>query len=324
MLRPPLDGDRETARASRATNGTLPPVLATMVLAAGLGTRLRPLTEVCAKPLVPVGDRPILEHVLDKLRAAGVTRVVVNAHHRAGEVRDFIRKRSPHVVVSEESELLGTAGGLSRAADALGAGDVLVWNADTLADVDSGALVAAHTGAPAGAECAATLVVRSRERGQGNVGLDGTGRVVRLRQERIAEEARGGDFLGIHVVGSALRARLPERGCLVADLYIPALRGGALLRAFLHGGPFFDVGTVEGYLDANLAWLEATGIERWVAPGARVDSGVSLERTVVCAGASVLGSGTLERCVVWPGATAVTPLADAVVAAEHVVLSRRC
>ncbi len=296
-----------------------------MVLAAGLGTRLRPLTDLCAKALVPVGDRPALGHVLDRLAAAGLTRVVVNAHHRARDVRDFVRARGAVVEVSEERELLGTAGGLARAAGLLGAaGDALVWNADIVADVDPIALLAAHAAAP---RRAATLVVQPREAGQGSVGLDAAGRVVRLRGERIArigEESRGGEFLGIHVVGAALRAGLPARGCLVGDVYIPALRRGATLEAFVRESPFFDVGDLRSYLAANLAWLAARRLGRWVGPGGGVAPGVVLEQTLLGAGASVSGSGALDRCVVWPGATAVAPLSDAVVAPGCVVRLASC
>ncbi len=296
--------------------------LPAMVLAAGLGTRLRPLTDHCAKSLVPVGDRPALAHVLDRLAAAGVTRIVVNAHHRALEVRDFVAARGSGVGVSEERELLGTAGGLARAADLLGAaGDVLVWNADIVADVDPIALVAAHAAAPLRA---ATLVVQPREAGQGSVGLDAAGRIVRLRRERIADESRGGEFLGVHVIGAALRGRLPERGCLVGDVYIPALHQGATLEAFVWDRPFFDVGDLRSYLGANLAWLAARGLGSWASPGARVAPGVVVERTLLGRGASVSGAGALDRCVVWPGAAAVAPLSSAVVAPGCVVRLASC
>lgn len=289
-----------------------------MVLAAGLGTRLRPLTDLVAKPLVPVGDRPALTHVLDRLRHAGVRRLVVNAHHRADSVGDFLEATFPGVVVSREDDLLGTAGGVARAANELGAGGVLVWNADILADVDPAALVAAHqAGSARGA--AATLVVQPRPRGEGSVGLDRTGRVVRLRQESVAEETSGGEFLGIHVLGEGLRARLPAHGCLVGDVYIPAMVEGAALRTVLHRSAFFDVGTLRAYLDANLAWLARRGVACWVGPTARVAAGVALQGVVVGEGASVTGGGSLERCVVWPGAVADAPLVDAIVAGERVV-----
>jgi len=272
-----------------------------MILAAGLGTRLRPLTEDRAKALVPVGDRPALAHVLDRLHAAGISRAVVNAHHHVEQLRAFaLGQVGVDVALSEEADLLGTAGGIAHARSLLGEGDVLLWNADILADVDVPGLLAAHRDA-------ATLLVRPLERGQGSVGFDETGRVVRLRKESFAVEARGGQFLGIHVLGQALRARLPARGGLIEDVYLPALARGEVLRAHLFEGLWHDIGTMESYLDANMAWLAARGLERWIGAGARVADGVVLERVVVGAGASVTGRGALRRCVVWPGANAVAP-----------------
>jgi mannose-1-phosphate guanylyltransferase len=286
-----------------------------MVLAAGLGTRLRPLTDCRPKPLVPVGDRPALAHVLDRLRAAGVRRLVVNAHHRAADVAAFVRAQPGDVLVSDEVDLLGTAGGIAQAAEALGPGDVIVWNADILADIDVRALAAAHT--RAGAE--ATLVVQPLPAGAGKVGLDATGRVVRLRGERVAEEASGAEFLGVHALGASLRALLPPRGCIVGDVYIPALRRGALLRAFLHTDGFWDIGSLPTYLAANVAWLASRGVSAWTGERSGVDPQVVLEDTVVGDGAILRGAGRVERCVVWPGERANAPLADAVVAGGRVV-----
>jgi mannose-1-phosphate guanylyltransferase len=330
-----------------------------MVLCAGLGTRLRPLSEMRAKALVPVGDRAALAHVLERLAKAGVERVAVNVHHRADEMRTWLAANAPRAGVSEEAELLGTAGGVARARSLLGAaGGVLVWNGDILADIDVRALLAAASASASASESAsasasnsasssasssasasasasasssasasasaspdteALLVVRPLPRGEGNVGVDDEGRVVRLRQERIASEARGGEFLGVHWLGERLRAALPERGCLVGDVYIPAMRRGVLLRAFTHERTFFDVGSPRGYLDANLAWLASRGVDRWVGEGARVEEGVALGRVVVGAGAVVEGRGAVDRCVVWPASRARAPLAHAVVAGDRVV-----
>jgi mannose-1-phosphate guanylyltransferase len=280
-----------------------------MVLAAGLGTRLRPLTDVCAKALVPVGDRPMLAHALEKLREARVTRVIVNAHHRAQQIRDFVRSYAVGVSVSEEPELLGTAGALARAAPMIGAGDVLVWNSDILADVELQALADAH--ALGGAE--AMLVVQPLARGEGSVGLDERGHVVRLRGESFAREVRGGEFLGIHILGAALRAKLPERGCLVGDVYIPALARGATIGTLCCKSRWYDIGMLTSYLDANLGWLTARNVASWVAAGARVAAEVTLDHAIVGEGAIVAGSGALARCVVWPGAHAIAPMVGAVV-----------
>jgi mannose-1-phosphate guanylyltransferase len=291
-----------------------------MVLAAGLGSRLRPLTALLPKPLVPVGDRPALAHALDRLAAAGLRRVVVNAHHGAAAMRAFMGTR-PGVALSEEAELLGTAGGVAAAAALLGEGDLVVWNADILAGIDPVALIAAHAAGPARE---ATLVVQPREAGKGGVGLDRAGRVVRLRGERVAEEWQGAEFLGVHVLGAGLRGRLPPRGCLVGDVYIPAMHAGAKLQAYIWDAPFFDIGTVQSYLDANLAWLAARGEPHWAGPGTRVGAGVNLRDVVLGEGAVVTGRGALERCVVWPGASVEAPLCEAIVAPGHLVLARPC
>lgn len=284
----------------------------TMILCAGLGTRLRPLSDRRAKALMPIGDRPALAHVLEKVRPLGGS-VVVNAFHRAPDVVAYARE-SAGIDVSVEEELLGTAGGLARAADRLGPGDVLVWNGDIQADVDVRALLAAH-------RAEATLAVRfaGGKAGTGNVGVSEDGRIVRLRAESTgAGEVRGGEFAGIHVLGADLRKSLPSRGCLVGDVLLPALRRGAMVRAF-EIDAFRDIGTVDAYLDANLAWLAARGAPSWVGPGARVSSGVTLQASVVGAGAEVEGAGALDGCVVWPGARVRSPLVRVVVADGEIV-----
>lgn len=287
-------------------------VPATMILCAGLGTRLRPLTDWRAKPLVMVGDRPAVAQILDRVRAAGAARIVVNAHHRADDLRAFLPR---DVALSHEPALLGTAGGVANAAALLGDGDVVVWNGDILADVDLRALASTHR---SGARVA-TLVVRPRAAGEGNVGVDKLGRVVRLRQETTrAGEARGGEFLGIHQIGAQLRSAIPMHGDLVGDVYLPALRAGATLGVLDFSAPWWDIGTMASYVDANLAWLAGRGDDAWVASSACVAPAVTLCASIVGEGAFVEGEGALERCIVWPSARARAPLADAVIAPEGV------
>jgi mannose-1-phosphate guanylyltransferase len=283
----------------------------TMLLCAGMGTRLRPLSEWCAKAVMPVGDRPALAHMLEQARPAGGP-IVVNAHHRADDVREFLAAHAPDAALSFEPDLLGTAGGVAHASDELGPGDVLVWNGDILAEIEVRALLGAHQ-SPQPTSSQATLGVCPGTAGTGNVGVDASGRVVRLRKETtMAGEVSGGEFVGVHVLGVALRAGLPSRGCLVGDVYLPALRRGATLRAFAVPR-WREIGTVDGYLDANVAWVAGRG-GSWSAPDARVAPEVELVGCVVGAGAEVGGRGRLERCVVWPGARALAPVADIVIA----------
>ncbi|MBX3226938.1 MAG: NTP transferase domain-containing protein [Labilithrix sp.] len=269
-----------------------------MILCAGLGTRLRPLTEWLAKPMVPIGDRPAVAHVTARIRAAGVARVVVNVHHRPEDLRAWAARED--VAVSEEPELLGTAGGIAQARDLLGDGDVLVWNGDILATPDLAALFAAH-------RHAATLAVVPRPAREGNVGLDDEGRVVRLRGESFGAESSGADFTGIHVVSGSLRALLPPRGCVVGDVYLPALRRGERLDAFTTHGPFTDVGSLAAYAAANRAWLGAR--RSWAAPDAEIAAAID---------GSIVGAGAVVRAdaidaIVWPGAVVAAPVSRAIV-----------
>src|SRR5271155_1710278 len=116
-----------------------------MILAAGLGTRFRPLSDVTAKALAPVGDRPMLAHILESVRPFGGT-TVLNAHHHADQVRAFLEREDPNVRVSYEKDLLDTAGGVHQGLALLGdAPDaLLVWNGDALVDLDVQALRVAH------------------------------------------------------------------------------------------------------------------------------------------------------------------------------------
>jgi mannose-1-phosphate guanylyltransferase len=280
------------------------------LLAAGFGTRLRPLTEWLPKPLLPIGDRPAILHALQRVRPVA-SRIVANAHHRAADLRAFAAESASELVLSEEARILGTAGGLAHAAELLGEGDVLVWNGDIFADLDARRLVAAHEDAEAGA----TLAVRPLPVGEGNVGVDMQGRIVRLRAETVQPgEVVGGAFLGVHVVGERLRAKLPAEGCLVGDVYLPALRRGETLRAFeVTGGTWHDIGTLGDYQAACFAWLDATRGGSFVGPGATVRDGVTLRCCIVGAGATVEGAGELDRCIVWPGGRVIAPCSQRVV-----------
>ncbi|MCB1182241.1 phosphotransferase [bacterium] len=118
-----------------------------MVLAAGYGTRLAPLTDHVPKPLLPVDGRPLLDHVLDALLAAGCDRIGVNTHHLGRQVRAHLaaHPRASRLVAFPEAEILGTGGALANARDFLAdAGCILLHNGDVLADPDLAGLVADH------------------------------------------------------------------------------------------------------------------------------------------------------------------------------------
>jgi MurNAc alpha-1-phosphate uridylyltransferase len=105
-----------------------------MILAAGLGTRMRPLTDKLPKPLVAVGGKPLINHVLDRLAAAGVETAVVNVHHFADQLEEHLKpRRAPKIVISDErGAVLGTGGGVVKALPLLGPAPFFLVNSDTL------------------------------------------------------------------------------------------------------------------------------------------------------------------------------------------------
>jgi mannose-1-phosphate guanylyltransferase len=281
-----------------------------IVLCAGFGTRLRPLTDELPKPLVPVGDRSILEHALGSLSRAGFTEAVINVHHLAGLFERHLPKlqRELAVRVLVEADIRGTAGGVAGSREHLQTAPVLVWNGDILVDPPLDQLVA---GSEPHSFC---LGVAPRALGEGTVGLDARGHVVRLRGERFGTEASGGDYVGVLALGGALLSTLPERGCLFGDVALPLLRGGGVVRSVPVHSAWTDAGDLAHLLAANWAWLAVRGLGAFVGEGAEVSRTVELRQSVVGAGARVSGDGVLERCVVCPGASALAPLRDAIVA----------
>jgi mannose-1-phosphate guanylyltransferase len=286
----------------KSPSGTRGAGAASLVLAAGLGTRLRPLTDHVPKPLVPLGDTTPLALAVDAVRRAGAGHVVVNAHWHAAELARACDALG--VDCSVEEVLLGTAGGLTKARALLGDGDVLVWNADVYAPgARAEELFARRRGS-------ATLLVRELRggaKGAGNVGWDEDGRVVRLRRETSRDrETHVGEFLGIHVAGADL-ARVAN-GCLVGDVYLPALAAGAEMYVVCTESAAHDIGTLSSYREANLAWLASRGLPSFLGEGARVFAEVA--RSVVGADAEI--SAPVVDSVVWPGTRVTEPLTRAI------------
>jgi mannose-1-phosphate guanylyltransferase len=279
-----------------------------LILAAGFGTRLRPLTLELPKPVVPVGDRPLLAHVADACRRAGAERLVANAHHEHQKLSAVIQELKLGIEVVLEPEIRGTAGGVAGARPLLGDGPVLVWNGDILAEPPAEQLLAVARDPQA-----QVLAVNPRPLGEGSVGLDLEGRVVRLRGRVFGLEARGGDYIGVMALGASVVAALPERGCLIGDVALPALERGQVVGSVLSTGAWSDLGDLAAYVQANFEWLDRAGQGSWQAPSSRVPPDVRLERSLLGDEVEVTGSGLVREVIAWPGAQLKAPLSRAVV-----------
>lgn len=286
-----------------------------MILCAGLGSRLRPLTERRPKPLVPVGDRSVLSAICGQLAGAGYRSAVVNTHHAAGEFDSILGSYEVSLTAIHEAEILGGAGGV-KAAQSLLAAPTIVWNGDIL--LSQPPLAALQHELQSGA--ALCLAVAPPGTGQpGTLGLDSGGRVVRLRGEKFGAEARAADYVGLMGLSGELLESLPTRGCLIADVCLPRLRAGQTVATVAVPGGWWDIGTPAHYARANFDWLRQRGQLNWTHASAQIASAVALSDCVVGEGASVGGSGRLERVIVWPGAAVRAPLCEAIVTPTHTV-----
>ena len=217
-----------------------------MIMAAGLGKRMRPLTATRPKPLIEVAGRALLDHVLDRLHAAGVEKIVVNVHYLADAVEAHLATR-PHgleVAISDERKLLlETGGGLVHAADHIDSDPFLAVNSDNLwvdGPADTLRLLASHWD-DATMDALLLLVPLARARnhkGMGDFHMGRSGRLRRRDRSRVAPFV----FTGIQMLSKRLLKDAPSGAFSTNILWDRAIAEGRCFGA-VHQGLWFDVGT---------------------------------------------------------------------------------
>lgn len=278
-----------------------------MVFAAGLGTRLRPLTHVLPKPATPLMNRPLAAWSLERLRHAGVTQCAVNTFHLAEAAEAQISAHIPdgmNVEFAREATLLGTGGGIRNALGHHTAEEFIVMNGDIFFWPDLEAALDVHR--RLGAK--ATMVLRADSRAEklGAIDLDSDGRVRRL----LGTPAYDGPleqymFTGVHVLSAAAVLDLPENGCVVRDGYRHWLDRGDIVAGAVDTSPWRDLGTPAEYLRAHLDLLRGTLPWPTFKPSSNLSaarSSAQLDEVVVGEGARFDPGVTLSQSVVWPGA----------------------
>lgn len=239
-----------------------------MLLAAGQGERMRPLTLTQPKPAVPVLGRPMAMQLLSRMARAGVREAVVNLHHLPDRVRSILEGGAeaglPQIRFSHEERLLGTGGGIRKAAAMLrGDGPILLQNSDSLSSVDLTRVLAAHRASGH----SATLVLASLRPGYSAVDVDERGRVLALAGAPAAppEEVRAQRlFTGCHIIDEDVLERIPEGvSDIVRDVY-RRLAQERRLGSYLHEGFWWEFGTPEQYLNGSLL-LIGTPVEQRLA-----------------------------------------------------------
>jgi NDP-sugar pyrophosphorylase family protein len=222
-----------------------------LVLTAGLATRLRPLSFVRAKAALPIGDRAIVQRILQWLAGHGVDDAVLNLHHLPHTITRMIGDGTAERVgvrYSWEMPVLGSAGGPRRALPLLASPTFLIVNGDTLTNVDVGGLVDAHR--RSGALVTMAVIPNTEPAKYGGVVADNRGGVTGFTKAGSTETSF--HFIGVQVAEGAAFASLPDNipAESVKDLYptLIAARPGSI-RAFITDAEFFDIGTPRDYFD---------------------------------------------------------------------------
>lgn len=273
-----------------------------MILAAGLGTRLEPLTKIRPKPLFPVLNRPLLGIIIEQIQRMGAAGIIVNAHHLAEQVERFVggEQWDTAVEVRAEPQILGTGGGIKNCADFLH--DVplfLVVNADIYHNFDLEPVLHYHTEA----KNLATLVLFDHPHFN-QVRIDGEGRIVSIRGQSIQQSLAPSQtltFTGIHIISPELLNSMPSTGFFgIMELYTElASRGEAIRGYHMHEGYWQDIGNVEAYRALHQDLVREQR-ELVVHPEAHLSEGVQMEGYVCVGKGSRIGAGSLIKdSIIW-------------------------
>ncbi len=232
-----------------------------MVLAAGQGTRLQPITDGKPKALVPVAGRPMIEYALLLLRHHGISEIVINLHHYGEQIENYLgdgAKLGLRITYSNEPELLDTGGGLRKARSFLQDGTFIVINTDALIDVNLAQLIAFHENRQA----IATLVLRPDEQADryGSMDVDGEGRICRFLKTKIdlkpTAPTRKLMFTGVQILQPKVFDYMESHGAgekfsTTRQTYPQLLLAGEPLYGFCFEGFWQDLGTVERIAQAE-------------------------------------------------------------------------
>ena len=291
-----------------------------LLLAGGLGTRLRPLTFTRPKHLLPIANRPHVQHVFDLLMRHGIGDVVLTTSYLAEAFGDTIaaaRDRGLAVEVTHEREPLGTAGAIRNAAPLVRGGTFFVFNGDVLTDVDLGEVLSFHRRRSALATIVLTPV--DDPSAYGVVPTDDHGRVLGFIEKPSREDAPTNLInAGVYVFEPSVLDRIPQARSWSAErrLFPDLVDEGAALFALGTDAYWMDIGTPQKYLEANLDALAGRFRSPEIArvdngsvlagEGARVDAGARIGSSCLGAGATVEGDATVQQSVLLPGAVVAT------------------
>ncbi|MDP7057485.1 MAG: NDP-sugar synthase [Nitrospinaceae bacterium] len=297
-----------------------------MVLAAGFGTRLQPLTRILPKPMFPVLGRPLLSHTFDLLRSANISEAVVNTHHLPDCITDYFANEKPsnlNLHFSHEEKILGTAGGIKKVQGLLGDGPFILINSDILTDIDLNRVIEFHKKN----NSKLTLVVRQDASPEqyDPIEIGENGRIahfVGASSMNLLDNTTRVMFTGIQIMEPEIFERIPSgQFCgTTEDVFPKMVEDSVPIYGYLYDGYWKDMGNRESYLQVNADALDCKvklkGIPSHKPDGPLIVPPVLIGRNCRIAGNSQIGPHTvigpnctvkngavIENSVLWDGVT---------------------
>jgi len=297
------------------------------ILAAGLGTRLRPLTVHLPKPLIPVLNIPSLFYTISRLKQAGINEIICNIHHHADVMRRVVESSHlPDVTItfSEEPIILGTGGGLKKCEKLLGDEDFVLVNSDIITDIDFRALVQHHQSS----DLLGTLTLHATPDAAtiGTVGVDG-GLVKDFANRRNTNLQSTLIYTGTAVLSPNIFRFMSAEYSSIVDTGFTGLIDNGGLGYYEHHGLWMDIGTMQSYWRANLdrsgvigtlavSMQSAVGISpNALAPDAVISADAAISRSVIGSGCRIGSGCCITNSVLLPNVAvkAGTVLTNAIV-----------
>lgn len=224
-----------------------------MILAAGYGTRLKPLTDTTPKPLLHVGKKPMIHYVLDFLKENGIEEVVINLHYLGNMIRENLgdgKNFGLKIHYTEENEILGTGGGIKNAEYFLKNGTFLVINTDILVKINLQDSLNFHINNGG----IATLILRYHDTDKYNkITVDERKKIIDIAGAIGTDTSkyRNGTFAGIHIIEPEIFNYLPHGKSSITDCYIKLIKHGVNIFGFFTDSFWRDLGNMDDYLKVN-------------------------------------------------------------------------
>ncbi|MDY6855651.1 MAG: NDP-sugar synthase [Thermodesulfobacteriota bacterium] len=315
-----------------------------MILAAGLGTRLMPLTSKVPKPLFPVYNIPIIQIIIRQLRELSVTNLAINTHWLASQIKDYIEAqdfKDIHIDIRDESEILGTAGGIKNFESFWKDEPFFVVTADTLHNIDMVSFFDFHLRS----KNLVTLILHDYPRFN-QVELDAKGSIVGLRGERLKEPSSDVSllaFTGIHIISPELLKEIPQGEKVdIISLYKELIHKGAAIKGVRVTGHYWaEIGSSLSYhqvhsniyedesekrlnifndltfpcIGPNGSVNEDARFEGYVSIGsnARIGKGCTIRDSIIWDNVRVADCLSIENCIIAHGVNVKTDLKDGVI-----------